>query len=259
GPRARRADRTRQPGGLRVRRPLRRRQIQLLLRNPLSGDFLVGALIVAGWVAWATFTLAVIVEATSMLRGVRAPTLPALGAQQRLAAVLLAAIALGMAGGTSAAIASPAPSEPASQTATLSHSPAPPSEHQVAEPDDTLASTDPQQEQAGVVIEVQPGDTLWDLAATHLGDGHRWGEIAALNYGAPQPDGGALSDSHWIEPGWMLQLPQTEQLTADDPAAQDQQVTVERGDTLYDLAETHLGDGDRYPEIVEATADLVQP
>src|SRR5690606_16560177 len=56
-----------------------------------------------------------------------------------------------------------------------------------------------------------------------------------------------------------LQLPQTEQLTADDPAAQDQQVTVERGDTLYDLAETHLGDGDRYPEIVEATADLVQP
>src|SRR5690606_16147707 len=109
------------------------------------------------------------------------------------------------------------------------------------------------------VIEVQPGDTLWDLAATHLGDGHRWGEIAALNYGAPQPDGGALSDSHWIEPGWMLQLPQTEQLTADDPAAQDQQVTVERGDTLYDLAETHLGDGDRYPEIVEATADLVQP
>ena len=234
-------------------------QIQLLLRNPLSGDFLVGALIVAGWVAWATFTLAVIVEAASMLRGVRAPTLPALGAQQRLAAVLLAAIALGMAGGTSAAIASPASSEPASQTATLSHSPAPPSEHQVAEPDDTLASTDPQQEQAGVVIEVQPGDTLWDLAATHLGDGHRWGEIAALNYGTPQPDGGALTDSHWIEPGWMLQLPQTEQLTADDPAAQDQQVTVERGDTLYDLAETHLGDGDRYPEIVEATADLVQP
>src|SRR5690606_20090730 len=110
-------------------------QIQLLLRNPLSGDFLVGALIVAGWVAWATFTLAVIVEATSMLRGVRAPTLPALGAQQRLAAVLLAAIALGMAGGTSAAIASPASSEPASQTATLSHSPAPPSEDQVAEPD----------------------------------------------------------------------------------------------------------------------------
>jgi len=234
-------------------------QIQLLLRNPLSGDFLVGALIVAGWVAWATFTLAVIVEAASMLRGVRAPTLPALGAQQRLAAVLLAAIALGMAGGTSAAIASPASSDAAPQTLTLSQLPATPSEHQVDEPVDTPANGDPQQEQTDAVIEVQPGDTLWDLAATHLGDGHRWHEIAALNYDTPQPGGGALTDSHWIEPGWQLQLPQTAQPAAADPATQDLRVTVEQGDTLYDLAETHLGDGDRYPEIVQANAELEQP
>jgi nucleoid-associated protein YgaU/DNA-binding SARP family transcriptional activator len=234
-------------------------QIQLLLRNPLSGDFLVGALMVVGWIAWATFTIAVIVEAASMLRGRRTPKLPALGAQQRLAAVLLAAIALGMAGGTSDAIASPAAPEVAPQTTTLAQLAHAPSEHQVAEPGDTLASTDPQQEQAGVVIEVQPGDTLWDLAATHLGDAHRWHEIAALNYGTPQPGGGALTDSHWIEPGWRLQLPQSQQPEATDSAARDLQVTVEQGDTLYRLAEAHLGDGDRYPEIVQASADLAQP
>ena len=236
-------------------------QIQLLLRNPLSGNFLVGALMVAGWIAWATFTLAVLVEAASMLRRRRTPKLPALGAQQRLAAVLLAAITLGLAGGTSAAVASSTAAEAVPQTAHLSQHAAPPNGHQVAAPVHTFASTDPQaqQDQAVTVIEVQPGDTLWDLAATHLGDGHRWHEIAALNYGTPQADGGALTDSHWIEPGWQLQLPQSQQPAASGPAGQDLKVTVEQGDTLYDLAEEHLGDGDRYPEIVQATADLTQP
>ncbi len=52
------------------------------------------------------------------------------------------------------------------------------------------------------------GDTLWDVAAEDLGDGHRYPEIFELNRGAVQPDGRALQDPDLILPGWELELPQ---------------------------------------------------
>ena len=54
---------------------------------------------------------------------------------------------------------------------------------------------------------VKRGDTLWGLAERHLGDGHRYREILDLNLGHPQPDGRALTDAHWLYPGWQLHLP----------------------------------------------------
>jgi DNA-binding SARP family transcriptional activator len=55
---------------------------------------------------------------------------------------------------------------------------------------------------------VRPGDTLFDLAAQHLGDGGRWPEIYALNRGTRFPAvGGALTDPDLIYPGWTLDLP----------------------------------------------------
>lgn len=61
---------------------------------------------------------------------------------------------------------------------------------------------------AGAVV-VEPGDTLWGLAAEHLGDGHRYHDIVDLNAGRPQPDGQALTDPSFIEAGWVLNLPDT--------------------------------------------------
>ena len=49
---------------------------------------------------------------------------------------------------------------------------------------------------------VQRGDTLWGIAEHQLGDPLRWQEIYQLNEGRPQPDGRALTDPHWIYPGW---------------------------------------------------------
>lgn len=54
---------------------------------------------------------------------------------------------------------------------------------------------------------VQPGDTLWSIAARELGSPLRWRQIAALNQDRPQPDGQKLVDDHWIYPGWSLVLP----------------------------------------------------
>lgn len=54
---------------------------------------------------------------------------------------------------------------------------------------------------------VRPRDTLWSIAAERLDSAKRWRELAAANYGVVQADGGSLTTSHWIEPGWLLELP----------------------------------------------------
>jgi nucleoid-associated protein YgaU/DNA-binding SARP family transcriptional activator len=59
-------------------------------------------------------------------------------------------------------------------------------------------------------VTVRAGDTLWEIAADELGDGHRFTEIVDLNAGRPQPDGRALTDPNVIEPGWVLDLPSSE-------------------------------------------------
>ncbi|NYT96176.1 BTAD domain-containing putative transcriptional regulator [Salinispora sp. H7-4] len=56
-------------------------------------------------------------------------------------------------------------------------------------------------------IDVTAGDTLWDLAANHLGDPHRWQEIYKLNQGHEQANGYALTDPNEIHIGWILALP----------------------------------------------------
>ncbi|HYF73806.1 MAG TPA: hypothetical protein VD864_13340 [Nocardioides sp.] len=50
-------------------------------------------------------------------------------------------------------------------------------------------------------VVVRPGDTLWDLAATHLGEPRRWPEIYALNRAAIGADPGL------IHPATRLRLP----------------------------------------------------
>ncbi|GIM87086.1 BTAD domain-containing putative transcriptional regulator [Salinispora arenicola] len=71
-------------------------------------------------------------------------------------------------------------------------------------------------------IDVAAGDTLWDLAANHLGDPHRWQEIYKLNQGHEQANGHRLTDPDEIHIGWVLTLP-TRQAppTATPPHPQD--------------------------------------
>ena len=57
------------------------------------------------------------------------------------------------------------------------------------------------------VYVVQPGDTLWALAARYLGNPLRYQELFALNRGISQADGHTLVDPDLIYPGMKLLFP----------------------------------------------------
>ncbi|MEU0788472.1 LysM peptidoglycan-binding domain-containing protein [Amycolatopsis sp. NPDC005961] len=94
---------------------------------------------------------------------------------------------------------------------------------------------------------VVTGDTLSSIAAAELGDANRYQEIYELNHGAPQPDGDALRAPDLLKPGWVLQLPGSDE------------VTVRPGQTLSQIARDRLGDADRYQEIFDLNRDRPQP
>ncbi|MEU8370064.1 BTAD domain-containing putative transcriptional regulator [Micromonospora tulbaghiae] len=92
--------------------------------------------------------------------------------------------------------------EPA-DAATVSPRPAaPPAEPRKNTGDVAAARTSPRES-----VRVAAGDTLWDLAAEHLGAGSRWPEIYKLNRKHRQADGRALTDPNVIRIGWKLTLP----------------------------------------------------
>ena len=71
---------------------------------------------------------------------------------------------------------------------------------------DALSGVSTEVRNPSVWVIVQPGDTLWSLADTHLGDPNRWREIFDLNAGSLS-SGGVLSQPNVIHPGWRLKLP----------------------------------------------------
>lgn len=235
-------------------------QVISSLMNPDAGALLFLILKYVGWFAWLTFAASVLIAIPSAARGVKAPRLPGLGWQQKLAAVLLGAIAFGLV--PQAVMAAPVQQGPVNTgIAQQLFTPldAQGSGATSVQTGRTVAEIGPQ------TITVQPGESLWSIAERHLGDGERWPEIAQLNYGVTQRDGSALGASHVLEVGWQLQIPgggvQRVSTESTESSVSTESVihTVEKGDTLWDISEQYLGDGARYPELVEATGDTVQP
>ncbi|MCA0331497.1 MAG: LysM peptidoglycan-binding domain-containing protein, partial [Actinobacteria bacterium] len=278
------------------------------LTRPDDGHLLLTALTLLAWAAWAVFAVSVVVETVAMLRGLPTPRLPLAGAPQKLAASLVASAAMlltaptgtapghfppvpavaadpaptGSASSAQLPTSAPATGRPAAQPTAAPTSPQPRAGHGAARESVSStavhAQTHDQVHQArraarDRTITVVRGDTLWDLAATHLGDGARFREIARLNYGRPQADGRTLTDTHWIHPGWVLLLPEQHAAAPDtahaskpspQPATRNggsehRTYVVQRGDTLWDIADKHLGDPMRYREIHRLNRDRTQP
>lgn len=91
-------------------------------------------------------------------------------------------------------------------------------------------------------ILINKGDSLWMLAARYLGNGIRWHEILTAN---PQ-----LKNPNLIHAGEWLALPlgSSESLSG--------KVRVQKGDTLWKLAQLNFGNGLAYSCIAEANPSI---
>lgn len=116
---------------------------------------------------------------------------------------------------------------------------------------------------------VVPGDSLWDIAESHYGNGEQWHSIYDANIGVVQPDGRALDATNWIYPGWKLAIPdgptpatapiaeQADTSVAATPAAIT--CTVVAGDSLWSIAKTYYGNGEQWSAIYAANVGVAQP
>jgi nucleoid-associated protein YgaU len=119
----------------------------------------------------------------------------------------------------------------------------------------------PKRGRADRVYVVKTHDTLWDIAATHLGNPERWSELFDLNRGRAEP-GGSLVDPNLIFRGWTLDFPAHGANLSSKPAMQPSRETlyvVQPGDTLWDIAATHLGNPDRWSELFDLNRGRAEP
>jgi nucleoid-associated protein YgaU len=104
-------------------------------------------------------------------------------------------------------------------------------------------------QQLRVVYVVQSGDSLWKLAEQTYGDGSRASEIAAANQ---------LPADAMLEVGQELTIPVPQFPTGETGEVDDgQSIEVQSGDTLWSLAETHLGSGYRWSELYSANMSVI--
>ncbi|AWN24804.1 LysM peptidoglycan-binding domain-containing protein [Streptomyces sp. NEAU-S7GS2] len=233
----------------------------LFSRQETTGVLLL-VLAAIGWVGWLGFALSVAVEVPAQLRGRISPRLPGFRVGQRAAATLVGSIlmllpastALASPAHAAAATATAAPG-PAAQTAAGDAHAAP---RQAS--DDGRSQAAPRSEQSYTVREVRPAESLWSIAEKVLGDGARWTAIAEANKGRTMPDGSVFRADGYLQPGWTLRLPAPPHSPAPHPQGEvAESVTVTAGQTLSGIAETELGDADRYPEIFQANRGKAQP
>jgi len=211
-------------------------EVEQLLTGPDTGRLLAVVLAAVFWFAWSAFVALVLLETVALI-GRRQPVrLPALGPMQELARTLVACVALLSVPATVSLTNPPAPPTLAAALTPAVRQPAAEHDDAAAEPathqrdrpavpavpavparpamDRTATTASSASRPAAVgltyqVLAMHDGqrDTLWRIAEQHLRDPLRWPEIFQLNAGRPQADGAALTDPHWIRPGWLLLLP----------------------------------------------------
>ncbi|MDK0524825.1 LysM peptidoglycan-binding domain-containing protein [Streptomyces sp. ML-6] len=230
-----------------------------LLTQQDDGTLFFVVLTCIGWVAWAAFTVSVLVELVSVLRRRSAPRIKGLGGMQSLASFLIGGIVL--LAPTAASAATVAPAVAATATHTIGQDTSSPSvQHEAV-----------QTKKAGLRHTVASAtESPWELAERYLGSGPRWKDIAALNPNIPELAAG----DQYLPKGAVITLPADARPPAaaaatkaakaladaqDEAAGSPASYTVRPGDYLSKIADEQLGDGDRWPELYEANKGEKQP
>ncbi|WP_275293505.1 BTAD domain-containing putative transcriptional regulator [Amycolatopsis sp. La24] len=216
----------------------------------LTGDLVAWLLVAVAWSGWLVLTVAIAAESIRQIRyGIHGVSdqvyrLPLF----RWISGLVAAALLTLSGSTMSAAAALA----APVAATAPPHPGPSPDGATAHGTSPAATAT---EGSAVPYVVAHGDTLWGLAARHLGYGARYHEIAQLNpvLLSANPD--------LLEPGWRLWLPaDAVNLPAPPETTADGRVVeVRPGDTLSQIAERELGDSTAWPAIAALNFNRIQP
>ena len=133
---------------------------------------------------------------------------------------------------------SPTPSEPQQPDSSIPSVPQQPTPPNTESPSETPPTSS---ETNHLIHQVISGDTLWGIAEKYLGSGFHYHEIMQLN---------GLT-STLIYPGDQIKLP-----------IQYQEYTVQKGDSLWKIAQEQLGSGTRYTEIMQLnhlSSDVIYP
>ena len=97
----------------------------------------------------------------------------------------------------------------------------------------------------GSLYVVGPGDSLWSIAERAYGNGEQWPMIAQANENLVHGTGDL------IQVGWQLTIPEPGEIGR--PGT----VTVQEGQSLWQIAEQQTGDGNRWSELALANPGLV--
>jgi DNA-binding SARP family transcriptional activator len=209
--------------GLPLRTGLPVSEVSQRLTSRDNGTLLLDVLLAVGWVGWAGFAAGTVTEIAAVARGRSAPRLSIGPAQQlasrlvttalllapavhtpvllNLAPISLTTVAMGPA--LSPHLVAQTSADPSAHTPQV---PVVPVAGRVAARPANPATTG---QKIYVVADPAAGhhDTLWEIAAKHLGDPLRWHDIFQLNQNRTQPDGTRMVDPALIRPGWRLTMP----------------------------------------------------
>jgi len=198
----------------------------------------VKAFAVVAWLAWADLALSFLVELGAAVRGRRPRHWAALAPTRWLASRVVAQWTLVASLAVQAGAPGPLTLLPA---ATAAMTVAVPDLDGDPAPSRTVSPVSPGAATATAEVEVGRRDTLWGLAERHLGSGGRWESIRDANVGRTMPDGTVLEAGFTrLEPGWTLELPVTTGTAGSPGYLPAAEVEVERGDTLWGLADGRL-------------------
>ncbi len=222
--------------------------------QPLTNDAILGVVACVAWIFWAQMIVCLIIETVVEVRiatgrsGEWLSRVPGtFGGQQALARTLVQAVlAVGL---TSTAVTTTGPWVAHAEAAIAATPAQPQASSTVASHLTAVQATSKPRRAATSTVDVRRGDSLWAIAERHFGSGERWREIADLNRNRLMPDGNRFRDASTILPGWTLLIPAN---------AANGVVTVEQGDTLWEIAEKQYGDGTKWPAILEANGARIE-